>query len=243
MNLQIHFYKDIDQKVIPAKAGKVRQKGFVFTNSSINRKIIGNYVNDRFDNDDDRLDFIKLAQQPREYMDILGISVDSHFEYEMLGLSLTKLNFPYTISLENHLDLVLNFLCNSSIDKVRNMNNYEKISKAIMTLDLDNLDIKFEEFFNIDDNLNKYMEGLLSLNKNELDTVKMFFCNILGTADNILKGIGFFLQGKGKVKVLSFSYGKIIIGCKEQFKETLEIYKDEEKLIDLIPVNYRLKYL
>lgn len=240
--MQIRLFNDKNIiENLEKKSGKVKQRAFTFAGKE---EILMKYAEKVYSNKEDRKNFLSLKVYDRLYKkNALGVDLDSHFEYEMLGLSLTSSAFCYTISLEDHLDLVLHCLTGCDMKKVREIEDYEKISRAIINVDLDNLDISLNKFFDIDDKLNNYLETLFSSTDNEIDCIKGFFINISQKAQDILKYIGFYLQGKSIGKVLSFHFGKIIITCKGYFGEPLEIYEDDNKLMDLKMENRKLMYL
>lgn len=156
---------------------------------------------------------------------VCGCDYDYHFIRKMLGGSELHKDRPYLalISLRDSLDLVLNQLCNSSIDTINTfVIPYDSISNSILSLDIydDNFKIPLFNFIHKDDNLDKYLDNLLqSFNDSdgriEDNFVTKFFTSINDKCTKILVDIGYSVAKEIGYSVISIGRGMILLSGNE----------------------------
>lgn len=169
-----------------------------------------------------------LLSKERSYRNFFGMPSDSHFIIEMMGVTTTSKRFIYVISIEECLDSILAVISGCKAENVRKMRDYDSISKALLTLDVDNMDISMSNFLGLDENLDSYINNIEE--SDEGGFLKYFYSCILSYSAEVLKYIGFFMQyNLDCVSMKSMSNGKIIVAS--------DYVLDLEELLAYTPSN------
>lgn len=186
-----------------------------------------------WENSRDRDSLTGSLGKNRSYFSIFGARHDSHFIQEMLALNEKSNKYYYIVSLEDSLDLILNHVCGCDPNRVRIMNSYSKVSRSLLSLDINNLDIKLSEFEGLDSNLDSYlMKGLIDDEVNYLSDLLTTLC---GSCYRMLIYIAFYLESACGLSVKSVGRGKVLLGSNAKWEETqLEIVNNN------LECNYRL---
>lgn len=151
-----------------------------------------------------------LLDKERHYKNFFGMPIDSHFLIEMMGVTTTSKRFIYIISIEDCLDSILAVISGCKAENVRKMRDYDSISKALLTLDVENMDISMGNFLGLDENLDSYINSIEE--SDEGGFLKYFYSCILSYSAEVLKYIGFFMQyNLDGVSMKSMRNGKIIL--------------------------------
>ena len=104
----------------------------------------------------------------REYCQIGNAASDNLFFMEALGLDINARDYIVILDFSERLDYVLHRLCKCSMEAIRKMPNYSRVSKAVLNLDKDNLaDISLANFYGLDNKLDEFLDSyLLSVSDN-----------------------------------------------------------------------------
>jgi hypothetical protein len=143
------------------------------------------------------LDFGKLEylrkSNIREYKSVLGYSFDSHTILECLGVTTSSRNYSVVIDMSTCLDFVMSMICGCSTESVRKISDYEKKSRALLSLDTDNFDIHISDFLRKHPKLDKFIMEQISSNSSS-NAIMKIYSSILTTSSEIMKYLGFKLQ-------------------------------------------------
>lgn len=152
-----------------------------------------------------------LSNDYRGIRNQLGISYDSHFLAESLGLVASAKRYIYVISLVENLDVVLSSLTKCNPIAVRNAEDYENVTKAILSLDSTCMDLTLTSMVGLDTNLDRYLINSLKWGSSALALPRMIE-NINLEAERILYYIGFFFQKNFNTATLrSISCNQIVV--------------------------------
>lgn len=221
MNLQIALFRDERvSREIPKFIGRIKSRACSVDSNYLH--LIPNITNK---------DIRSLVDKPKRYYNALGVEYDSHYLVEYYGLTPTSRNYSIEVDISNRLDLVLHQLCGCDINSVRAVPRYDIISKALLTLDVTNLDISLGELLGLDDKLDKYILSFADQGGMEF-CMELLSSSILTKAMDIAKYIAFYLQvnldgivvrSLGKGKVLMSSYTDIGL-------DSIDILLDDSKI-------------
>lgn len=104
----------------------------------------------------------EIASRPREYKKQYECSYDSHFYLEALGIGTDCREYTIIVDLSDSLDYILHRLTGCPIAKIRAMKNYDRVSRAVLTLDYEKLhDVTLGTFYEIDDAIFEWLQRLL----------------------------------------------------------------------------------
>jgi hypothetical protein len=136
------------------------------------------------------LDSLELSE--RGFRILSRSFCDSHNEIEKLGYHKYFKSYCVLLTLENHLDLVLNKCCGANPENVRSIPNYDFVSFVLLNLSLlpeDN--IFLYNFRGYDANLDDYLYNCSLVSPEEVSAnsnivLERFFGGILDTASDII---------------------------------------------------------
>lgn len=195
-----------------------------FTMSTDTNAIVSRFM-EKWENKRDKEFLSKSLCESRRYFEVLNSYQDSHFIAEMLGLNSTKFKYYSIISLENSLDFLLSLLIESNLDELQyTMNDYDMISKSLLTLDTYNLDFSFERFLYNDNKLDSYIESELIPLKDQ--TLNTFMYNIHKISTRVISYSGFKLLkliGSSNASIRSMGRCRLLIGSNSPITECLDV--------------------
>lgn len=145
----------------------------------------------------------------RKYEEILGCKYDNYFLIEKLGLCKSTRKTIVEVDLTDSLDLVISALTGADPKNVRKMKNYHDVSKSLLTLDYKGFDIPLDNFYNLDDNLDNYLNCVVS--DNAYYTMKLILQNFLQKIQDIIMYTGLFLQDKYQLVLRSIGRARFIL--------------------------------
>lgn len=155
----------------------------------------------------------KDVENGRSYRHIGAAGSDSLFEVEALGIAKYCKKYVAILDLSCALDYVLHRLCKCNMEAVRNIEEYQTISYAIMNYDFERTEqILFDSFFQVDPRLDEYFIRLLEStddvtisSDNRMNwVINRFYMDILGMANNIKNYTMTFMQSR--LKSGTFAY-------------------------------------
>lgn len=188
--------------------------------------------------DNDKI--INMVKTPRRMINYFGCTVDSHFMFELFGISERSNEYIYSVDILDRLDLVIASLTGASIDNIRNLENYSEVSKNLLSMNLSKVDLTLLDLAKLDENIAKYIEGLYSSGfTDDSELTKEFIKSILYNQQSILCYVGYLFQDTKSLalQVRSLGYGRIILTgtCKDL--ELSEIPFSIRNCIDEFKVN------
>lgn len=164
---------------------------------------------------------VELSKSPRKYRNVLGYNMDSHFIMELVGANQSSGNCNYMISIEDHLALVLNVLCNADPDKVKAMHDYSRISDSLINLNTDDMDITLGSFLGLDRNLDEYLNTTITYSEEE--SMLAFLTDLIRISEIILSYIGFHFSRECIGSVRSITHGKVCINSAVNLDDNIEL--------------------
>ena len=147
----------------------------------------------------------------RHYKDVIGTCIDSHYYVEYFGLSENTRKYIITLDFSNCLDLVISFITGCSPTKLRQIENYDKVSNAILNLDIDNLNIGLDTFTFVDPKISGYLKKLYDSTNGETEFVRKMFEEILAAMLRIVKYVAFYIQKNTDSVVRSISKQSVVL--------------------------------
>ena len=106
----------------------------------------------------------KMIDKPREYKRKFECSYDTHFALEALGIGTNCKNSTLIIDFGDKLDYVLHRITGCSMENVRKLADYDKISRSILSADYKNLqNIKVSDITSLDEKIAAWTNELLSV--------------------------------------------------------------------------------
>ena len=186
INLVIHLYKNAKiVKDIPKQISLLKTRKF----TSIGNK----------------------EESPRDYKEILGGLIDSKYKEEFLGQSTLSRKWSIELDMSGCLNLILSSLCGATLYDVRKMKDFEFVSRAILSLDLDNLDIPLHNLCGLSNKLDEYLRRHV-IDNTCLEAVRNITNDLLSTQNRILFYIGLTLQQELDFTVIrSVSLSKLLL--------------------------------
>lgn len=123
-----------------------------------------------------------------EYGNMLGVKYNKHSSLDKMCLTVKEGSFVTVLSIQDSLDLVLQYLCDCDAKVIRALPNYHQLSRILLNVELDYLDIvgEFSQLINVDDKLDMYMSNLLSTSSDTNEFVTKFFTNLVKTTEDLL---------------------------------------------------------
>lgn len=93
---------------------------------------------------------------------------DTLFVLEALGVGDSCRKYTVIIDFSNALDYILHRITNCSMENIRKLNDYERVSRCVINQRYSELtDISFQDLFELDDNLAMYLGKLLNATAEE----------------------------------------------------------------------------
>jgi hypothetical protein len=180
---------------------------------------------------------VKAMGTDRKYYRIFGDMYDSHNEIEKLGVCKHCRKYTTIISLEDSLDYILHRLSGCSTDKIRQLSDYDRVSRALMKLNFDALEgIHFGDLRMLDDKMAAFLDKILlevGTNSDEEDIsaefVERFASTLFSELKRVLEYVVFnylFSLNKGVAVLRSKSLCSFVLSSYERL-ETDIIIKSE----------------
>lgn len=195
-----------------------------FTMSIDTNAIVSRFM-EKWENKRDKELLSRSLSNPKRYFEVLDSYQDSHFIAEMLGLNEIRFKYYSIISLENSLDFLLSLMINSNLNELKyTMNDYDRISKSLLTLDTYNLDFSFECFQYNDSKLDSYIESELMPLKDK--TLNIFMHNLHKISTKVISYAGFKLLksiGSSNASVRSLGRCRLLIGSNTQILDSIDV--------------------
>lgn len=121
------------------------------------------YLKNLCSSDDDFYSNISaLSQEERTYSHSYGCGCDSHFLLEAMGVGRDCKKYTIIYDMSNCLDYILHRLTGCSIDKVRQIKNYNEVSKGILTLNFEALEnVTLGDILAIDPKITEWLISLI----------------------------------------------------------------------------------
>lgn len=157
---------------------------------------------------------IEKIKTPRKMINYFGCTIDSHFLFELFGVSKRSNEYIYSIDILDRLDIVLATLTGASTENVRKLDDYLKISRNLLSMNLSKVNITLLDLARLDDNIAKYIEGLYNSGfTDDAELTKEFIKSLLYNQQSILCYIGYLFQDTKSlsVQVRSLGYGRLIL--------------------------------
>lgn len=188
MEIKLYGNPKVNQDSKRANAQVVSRHFHLYTDKkTIQEYIIKQNISDTLKNK-----LLNDINSTRNYEKIGWAYCDNLFNLELLGLEQNTREYIILLDFSDSLDYILHLLSHCDMEAVRNIRDYHKISKSMLNYDFSELgEVKFDVFFGIDSNLDKYLDKLygsvLDLNNyTEMPTeqllteyIKMFYSKIL----------------------------------------------------------------
>lgn len=195
---------------------------------------------------------VALSTLPRTYVARGGGSEDNLFLLETLGVGKYCKKYTVILDFSLALDYVLHRLSGCNINNVHKLANYEFMSKCIMNLKFDKLGgYTFSSFFDLDDNLTRYLNNLLSKSATEYteentiiqDFILQFYTAITKEVADIKDYCFMYLQRShvGNFSYRSKSYAASVASSSVEFNEEIELISAEHEAYS-IPIRSYLAY-
>lgn len=165
-----------------------------------------------------------LGYEPhgREYESVLGYEYDNCYELELLGLFCSSRSYIIELDFSKRLDLVLATLTNCNPVDVRKIPNYEKVSKALLTVDVDNFDIPLLDLFNKSKEVDKFLFDIFC-DVSEVEGLCNFLTSILGGLNNIISYVGSYLQSQCDMVMRSVGKASLIMTSNRNYSQDVNV--------------------
>lgn len=174
--------------------------------------------------------FISHKKLIRDVKDVGPYVVDRYFELDSLGLEKYSKKYTAVATTWDCLDLVLNHICGANIEKVRNIDNYKQISRALITGDFDLMSkLSFQSLVNVDDRLDEYLVAYYSASEDKYEFLRTITQAISTEAQAILDNTmsrfrTYYEEYYGDTIVLrAMSGSRLIIGSEKPFEYELRL--------------------
>ena len=216
--------------------GKVRSKGFTSTVSA--EQINSLRVNDAYKQH--IIELLNLVEKNNKkgnivrYPSFCSGYTDQYFDLEVLGIECYAQQYSIVADLSDKLDYVLHRLSGCTTAEVRQIPNYEQLSKAILSVDT-NSSFDISVLLDVSPKLTNWLNSIYNAavakdNSNSLQY--NFFCSLFQEIQyelNTLK-VNIFHQlkrlgGEGVI-VRSYSYTSIVSTSAQPFNATFEFTQD-----------------
>lgn len=159
MHLSINSYNQLTDQMYKAQSAKLENKQLSVVgdfNSYIAHQPKTIFEKQHFRN------LMGASLDKRVYKEVLGIMCDVSLDLEVIGVTKYAKENTIMFTLQDSLDLVLNYLCDVDMRLLRALPNYKQISRGILNADHEMLkDVKFGDLIGLDSRLDIY---LISLN-------------------------------------------------------------------------------
>lgn len=229
----VDLYKDASLTGEASRLNKqVETRGFKLDNKKVR------YLKDRY-NTDVYDSIIQLSQMNRNYSKVGKSACDNLYLLEALGLGDSCREYTIILDFSDRLDYILHRLCKCSTQNVRMMNDYDRISEAILNLRFDSLtDVSLEKFIGLDNRLDCFMRELFdnSVSSSLLEEdilgnfLNRFFYSILDELNSIKNYCTVALKEcekyKGSIVYRSKSFASTIATASVPVKEELTIVSE-----------------
>lgn len=118
---------------------------------------------------------------------ICSLRCDRNIVAEALGVVKYSRDDTLVFSLQDSLDLVLYSLCGVEPSKIRQLNDYKRLSRGLLNMDFELLgSLTFEELLEIDDKLDYYLSTLFNQSQDYADFLRLFFTTITDKCFDLL---------------------------------------------------------
>lgn len=204
--------------------------------------------------------YIAASMPERKYNNILG-SCDSHYELEILGLGKYTKRYVIVIDFADCLDIILAKLTGCSIEAVRELDDYAKVSKDMLTFKLEDSEtVPLSSIIGLDQKIKTWFTSLIYANRNSDDSNDLkdtvynvlyeFYSCVVSTLEDIKDYVAGSLSISTNTVYRSKSYSSIILTSDSPFPDdciTIEIaskgkiYKKDIKVYTLQKGEYAEK--
>lgn len=211
--------------------GKIKTKNIGITTEQLNRSI--KFINTFMPKNIYQVIFLKEFKEQinkliteniysRTVNNVGPYIKDYFFELDAMGVEKYSNDYIVVISTCDSLDLVLNRLCGADMNKIRNIDNYQLLSRALITGDLNLLsNIELKSLLNIDENLDSFLISRYSASRDKFEFIRSLSVLIVNEAQYILdetmkKFRTFYEEDMGKKIVLRcMSCTRLVCGVNE----------------------------
>lgn len=112
---------------------------------------------------------------------------DYFFELDAMGVEKYSNEYTIVISTCDSLDLVLNHLCGVDMNKIREIDDYQRISRALITGDTDLMsNLELSKLLNIDEKLDSFLISRYSASRDKFEFIQSLSVLIVEEAQYIL---------------------------------------------------------
>lgn len=201
-----------------------------------------------------RLHIIELTEKPRQYMHIGSAGSDNLWELEMLGICKYARRYTMVLDFSDALDYILELTFGCDREAIRNIENYQNISKQLMTYNLAESEEKFGVLFNNEVMKKVYLRFMSAINNNIALTqlsqderlammVYTFYKDVLEKVADLRDYIVSYIlcENKGDTVFRSKTFSSAIISSSKEYDTSIVINYDGHASYT-IPVRYYEMY-
>lgn len=167
-------------------------------------------------------------------------SCDILYELELLGVERYSKQFTIAIDFVNCLDLILAVLTGCSMESVQALDNYEKVSRDMLTFRLEDSEtVPLSSIIELDPKIKIWFTALIYANRDKDDSMDLkdtvynvlyeFYSAVMDLLEKIKNYVGGVLSDAEGIVYRSKSYSSIILSADSPFPDeyiTLEFEKD-----------------
>lgn len=184
MRLSVDLYNNLSDQMYQAQVGKLNNKQL---------SVIGDYseylnqMPSTIFEETHLHNLTNASVDRRVYRDTLGILCDSSLDLEVIGVTKYAKNDTVLFTLQDSLDLVLNYLCDVDMNVLRQLPNYQQISRGILNADHRLLDgIPFGDLLGLDSRLDAYLIRINTTSISYEDFLNKFFIEVTSACNTLL---------------------------------------------------------
>lgn len=184
MHLSVDLYNNLSDQMYQAQVAKLHNKQL---------SVVGDYS--EYLNEMPKTIFeethlrnlMSASINRRIYRDTLGIMCDSSLDLEVIGVTKYAKDDTVLFTLQDSLDLVLNYLCDVDMNVLRTLPNYQQISRGILNADHTMLDgIPFGDLLGLDSRLDAYLIRINTTSISYEDFLNKFFIEVTSACNTLL---------------------------------------------------------
>lgn len=158
----------------------------------------------------------------RHYETILNYEYDNCYQLESLGLFSSSRNYIIEVDLSERLDLVFSILTGCNPVDVRKIPNYNKVSKALLTVDVDNFNIPLLDLFGLSPEIDNFLLEVFD-GSSEIDGLITLLKSLLACVDRIITYLGCYLQMHTLMVMRSIGRASFIMTSNKSYGEDFSI--------------------
>lgn len=215
--MQIALFEDDSiNKIVAMSVENTKKRKFILKDDY--RSSVTSFL-DTWENNRDKESLLENVTTSRRYFNIFNSYNDSHFIPEMIGLNSICENNYHIISLENSLSLILDLVCKADQKKIEGLPRYNEISKSLITLDTNTLDINLEDLIADDRNIRDFISRHYVCD--EIECMSNLLSSICGTGFRVLTYLSIAVAKNIGATARSFGRGKVLLGGNSELNDNV----------------------